>query len=260
MGPVELHHVSAGPADGVPLLLGPSLGTTLALWDPQVDALSDRRRIVRFDLRGHGGSPAPPGPYSIADLGGDVLALLNRLGVVRVAYCGISLGAMVGMWLAAHAPERIERLVLVSTSAHIPPPEGWRQRARAALEAGSTESMADAGVARWLTPAYADAHPDVVAWLRAMLVGTSATGYAGCCGAIEHLDLRGDLPRIVAPTLAVAATGDFATPPDHARAIVERIPGARLEMLDDAAHFANVERAEEVSRLIATHLDADQAA
>ena len=216
-------------------------------------ALAERFRVVRFDHRGHGGSPVPPGPYVIADLGRDVLALLDTLGVERASYCGLSIGGMAGMWLGAHAPERVERLALFCTSAHHPPAEAWAERAAAVQEAGSTEVVADAVVARWLTPGYASEHPEDVAMLRAMLTGTSSEGYAACCRAIERMDLRPDLPRIQAPTLVVTGAG-----PRHAararRDDRRTVPGARLESLAPSAHNPAVERPGDVTALIRDHL------
>ena len=251
---LALHHEVTGPEDGHVVLLGSSLGTTLAMWDAQVGPLSERFRVVRFDHRGHGGSPVPPGPYAIAELGRDVLALLDKLGVARASYCGISLGGMVGLWLAAHAPERIDRLVALCTSAHLPPPDAWAERAAAVQQAGSTEVVADAVVARWLTPEFARARPDQHARLRAMLVASPPAGYAACCRAIERMDLRADLPRITAPTLVVAGEQDRSTPPEHGERIAAAIADARLEVLSPAAHIAAVERAGDVTRLIGEHL------
>src|SRR5215217_3140160 len=127
---MTLHHEIAGPDDAPVLLMGGSLGTTLKMWDGQL-ALARRFRIVRFDHRGHGGSPVPPGPYEMADFGRDVLALMDGLGIERASYCGLSLGGMAGMWLGANAPERIDRLILACTAARMPPPEFWRRRATA---------------------------------------------------------------------------------------------------------------------------------
>jgi len=251
---VALHHVVAGPDDAHVVLMGGSLGATLATWDAQAAALAGQFRVVRFDHRGHGGSPVPPGPYEIADLGRDVLALLDALGAERASYCGLSIGGMAGMWLAAHAPERIDRLALFCTSAHHAPPEAWAERAVAVREAGSTEVVADAVVARWLTPAYAREHPDDVAMLRGMLTSTPPEGYAACCRAIERMDLRRDLPRIQAPTLVVVGAQDPATPPEHGETIAALIPGARLEVLSPSAHNPAVERADDVTALIRAHL------
>jgi 3-oxoadipate enol-lactonase len=225
------------------------------MWDRQVPALAARRRLVRFDHRGHGHSPAPPGPYSIDDLGGDVLALLDRLEIPRASYCGLSLGGMIGIWLAAHAPERIERLVLICTAAHAPPGSDYAERGERVRAAGTPEVVADAVLARWFTPAFARGHPDVVARHRAMIAAVPAEGYAGCCEAIAALDLRDDLPQIRARTLVIAAANDLALPPEYGRAIAEAIPDARLEVLDPAAHLASVERAATVTELIADHLE-----
>jgi 3-oxoadipate enol-lactonase len=248
-----MHHIVSGPPDAPALVLSNSLGTSTAMWEPQVATLSERFRVVRYDHRGHGGSPVLPGPYDIGDLGRDVLALLDRLEIERASICGVSLGAMVGMWLGAHAPERIERLVLCCTSAHLPPAQAWADRAAAVCAAGTTAAVADAVLARWLTPAGAAVDPYRLARLRAMLLATPAEGYAACCGVIERLDLRGDLASISAPTLVIAGAEDPATPPEHLERIAAGIPGARLEVLDGAAHLANVERADDVTRLIAGH-------
>lgn len=254
MTAVALHHEVAGP-DGAPVvLLGSSLGATLELWEPQVPALAERFRVVRFDHRGHGRSPVPPGPYEIADLGGDVLALLDRLGAERASYAGLSLGGMVGMWLGAHAPDRADRLALLCTSAHLPNPT-WAERAAAVRAAGTTEVIADAVVERWLTPSFARERPEVAARLRATLAAQPPEGYAACCGAIERMDLRPDLGAIRAPTLVVAAADDPATPPEHGRVIAAAIPGARFELVADAAHLAGVQRPEIVTALLFDHLD-----
>jgi 3-oxoadipate enol-lactonase len=253
---VELHHETAGPTDGRVVLLASSLGTNLEVWDPQVPALAERLRVVRFDHRGHGRSPAPPGPYEIADLAGDVLGLMDRLGVRRAHFCGLAIGAMVGMWLGANAPERIDRLVLMCTAAYLPPASAWAERARAVLAAATTEPVADTVVDRWLTPPFARAHPEVRRWLRAMLVAQPPDGYAACCGAIERMDLRDDLPRITAPTLVVSGADDPASAPEHQGLIADAIPGARLEVVADAAHLASVQQPQIVSRLLAEHLHA----
>ncbi|MEA2154053.1 MAG: 3-oxoadipate enol-lactonase [Solirubrobacteraceae bacterium] len=253
---VELHHSVEGPEGAPVLLLGGALGTDLSVWDPQVPALAESLRVVRFDHRGHGRSPVPPGPYEIADLAGDVLALMARLGVQRAHWCGLSLGAMVGLWLAANAPEHVDRLVVMCTSAHMAPASAWAQRAAAVLDAGTTAAVADRIVDRWLTPAHAAAHPEERRRLRDMLVSMPPDGYAACCGAIERMDLRDDLPRIAAPTLVIAGAGDLATPPEHQRLIAGAIPGARLEVVADAAHIAAVQQPQTVNRLILDHLEA----
>jgi 3-oxoadipate enol-lactonase len=225
------------------------------MWDPQVPALAAHRRVIPFDHRGHGASPVVPGPYSIADLGADVLALLDRLAIERASYCGLSLGGMVGMWLAAHAPERIERLVLICTAAQAPVPSLYGERAALVREAGTVDAIADAVVARWFTPAFAAEHRDVVAHHRAMIAATPAEGYAGGCEVIVALDLRAALPSIRARTLVIAGAEDPALPPACGQAIADAVPGARFRVLDSASHLASVEQAAAVTELIADHLD-----
>jgi 3-oxoadipate enol-lactonase len=250
---VDVRHDVLGPADGPVLVLSNSLGSTSAMWDGQVPYLAERLRVVRYEHRGHGGSPVPPGPYELADLGGDVLALLDRLDLERVHWCGLSLGGMVGMWLAINAPERLDRLVLCCTSARLGPPEMWAERAATVRERG-VEAIADAGLGRWLTPAFIERHPDEAADVRAMLVATSDEGYAACCGAIERMDLVPHLDAIRAPTLVIAAADDPATPPEHGDLIAAHVRDARLAIVEDARHLATVEQPRAMTELIAGHL------
>jgi 3-oxoadipate enol-lactonase/4-carboxymuconolactone decarboxylase len=250
---VDLHHTESGPADAPPLLLGGSLGTTTRMWDPQVEALSTVFRVIRFDHRGHGGSPVPEGPYSMADLGGDVIALMDRLGIERAHYAGLSIGGMVGQWLAVHHPGRIDRLALLATSPHMGPARNWRDRA-ALVRAEGTGAVADSVVERWFTPAFAEDRPAEVAVLRDQVAATAPEGYAGCCEAIETHDVREDLRRISAPTLVVAGAEDPSTPPaGNAELIAERVPGARLVVLEEAAHLLSWQRSAEVNTLLTQH-------
>ncbi|HEU0317194.1 MAG TPA: 3-oxoadipate enol-lactonase [Solirubrobacteraceae bacterium] len=250
------HEINSSEREASVLVLGNSLGTTAAMWEPVVPALAAHRCLVRYDHRGQGASPAPPGPYAIADLGRDVVALLDRLEIDRAAYCGVSLGAMVGLWLAAHAPDRIEALVVCSGSAHLGNPAAWVERAEAVRAAGSTAPIADAVVGRWLTPGFAARRPDVADRLRAMVLASPPAGYAGCCGALERLDLRAELARITAPTLVIAGAQDTSIPPDHGRAIAAAVPGARFELLSPAAHIPMAECPGTVAALILRHLGA----
>jgi 3-oxoadipate enol-lactonase len=249
-----VRHTVMGPQDAPVLVLSNSLGATLEMWDAQAEALAERFRVVRYDTRGHGGSDVPPGPYSIDDVGGDVVALLDHLGVERAHFAGLSLGGMTGMWLGFNAPERIERLVLLCTSPLLGPPDGWADRAALVRERG-TEAIVDATLERWLTDDFRAEHPNTVQWLTAMLVGMPDQGYANCCAVVEHMDLTDGLPHIAAPTLVIAGAQDPSTPPEHAEGIVAAIPDARLEVLDPGAHLINVERPDDVTRLIVEHLE-----
>jgi 3-oxoadipate enol-lactonase len=256
---VELHYEAAGSEDAPLLLLGSSIGATSAMWDAQAGPLSARHRVVRFDHRGHGRSPVPAGPYALDDLGADVLALADRLGAERFAYAGLSLGGMLGMWLAINAADRVDRIALLCTSPYMPPASMWDERIAAIEAAGSVEAIADATLERWLTPDFTDAHPEVRERLRAMLVATPVAGYAGCAAAIRDMDLRAGLPGIAAPTLVIAGSDDPSTPAeDHAQVIADAIPGARLEIVEPAAHIAAVEQAEAVTRLISDFLGEDR--
>lgn len=246
-----LHYETTG--DGPPLVLMGSIGSSLAMWEPQLPALADRFRVVRVDHRGHGRSPVPPGPYAIADMGADVLALLDHLGERQVALCGLSLGGMVGMWVAAHAPERVSALALLATSAHLGA-DLWQQRI-AAVEAGGMAAIAEGAIARWFTPGFRARRPDQVARYSAMLQATPAAGYLGCCAAIRDMDQRADVAKISAPTLVMVGTDDVATPPAHSRDLAERIAGARIEEVPGAAHLLNVERPDTVDHHLLDHFE-----
>ena len=187
-------HVIDGP-DGAPVVvLANSLGTSSAMWAPQVGPLAQYRRVVRYEHRGHGGSSAPPGPYSIADLGGDVVELLDHLEVERASVCGVSLGGMVAMWIGSRHPERVDRLVLACTAAHLPPAEGWYDRA-STVRAEGTGVLLPALLGRWFTPGFTERRPEAAAEVEAMLAACAPDGYAGCCEAIATMDQRGATGR-----------------------------------------------------------------
>lgn len=236
-----------------PVVLSNSLGSTTEIWDRQVPALAKRYRVVRYDHRGHGESPVPRGPYTIAGLGEDVLRLLDSLGVDRASFCGLSLGGMVGIWMAAHAPDRVERLVLLCTAALLPR-EPWLERARL-VRAEGTAAVADTVVGRWFTPGFAARERELVSRMRAMIAATPAEGYASCCEAIAAMDLRDDLANIRAPTLVLGASDDPAIPLEHSAAIAEAIPRARLVVIPNAAHLPIVEQHAHVTRHILEHLE-----
>jgi 3-oxoadipate enol-lactonase len=243
-----------GPEDAHVVVLSNSLGTTNEMWEPQLPALSRSFRVLRYDRRGHGRSEVVPGPCTIADLGRDVLELLDALDLGRVSYCGLSIGGMDGMWLAANAPERIDRLCLCSTSANLGPPELWVERA-ATVRAGGTGAVADATMGRWFTPAFHEAQPEVVARFRDMVASTPAEGYASCCEAIRDWDFRDELGRISAHTLVLSAELDPSTPPEHGRLVADGIPGASFVVVPEAAHLVNVEHAVEFDEAILRHLE-----
>lgn len=251
---VEVDYLVGGPADGPAIVLSGSLGSDMRMWEPQVAALTESGyRVVRYDHRGHGGSPVPPGPYSLADLGSDVLALLDRLHIRRAHFVGLSLGGMVGMWAGQHAPDRLRTLTLCCTSAELGPPSGWAERA-AIVRAQGTGTVADAVVGRWFTPQWRAAHPELTSGYAGMVAATPAEGYAACCAAIETMDIATRLATISAPTLVIAGADDPATPPSHSERMAEAIPRAHLEIIGPAAHLANVEQPDVINDLILGHL------
>jgi 3-oxoadipate enol-lactonase len=254
---VELHYVLEGAADGRVVVLSPSLGTELAMWDAQAALLGARFRVLRYDLRGHGASPVPAGPYTLAGLGGDLLALLDRLEIERASLCGISIGGMISIWIAARAPQRVRRLAVCCTSALIDPEGSYRERAQVVREQG-LEAIVDAVMARWVSEPFAEREPAVVEGLRAGLLGTPREGYAGCCEALADMDLRGELGSVSSRTLVIAGADDPATPPEHGRRIASGIRGASFEMVPDAMHLANVEQPDAVGGLILRFLTAGE--
>lgn len=251
--PVRLAATLEGPPGAPVVVLGNSLGTTGEVWEPQAAVLGERFQLLSFEHRGHGGSPAPPGPYTIGELGADVLRLLDGFGVRTASYCGISLGGMIGMWLAAHAPERIDALALCCTSAYLPPAGFWTGRA-AQARAGGMASLAEQVVGRWFTSAFRARDPATVDRFVTTLEGLDPQGYAGCCEAIAALDLRSSLGSISAPTLVVAGAEDPATPPWHGAQIAAAVGRSRLRVIRGGSHMANVSQPGEVTAILLAHL------
>jgi 3-oxoadipate enol-lactonase len=251
---VEVHAVVSGRADAPAVVLSNSLGSTHRMWDAQLADLEQRFRVVRYDTRGHGASPAPDGPYGIDDLADDLVALLDRLGIAKAHLVGLSLGGMTVMRVAIRNPERVQRLALLCTGAQLPPASAWTERA-ALVRAQGSASVAAAVVQRWFTPAYLEANPGVRSAYEQMIAATSAEGYAACCEAIAELDLREQLSTITAPTLAIAGADDPATPPAKLEEIVARIPGARLLTVPQAAHLANAEQPATITPALIEHLE-----
>jgi len=254
MSACEVHAIVTGRPDGPVVVLSNSLGATHRMWDNQLEALDERFRVVRYDTRGHGDSPVPDGSYSIDDLTDDVVALLDRLDVAHAHVVGLSLGGMTAMRLAARNPERVDRMVLLCTAAQLPPAENWLERADMVRTKGSG-AVAESVVARWFTPGYLSAHPDIRTTHERMVAGTSAQGYAGCCEVIAKMDLRQELSSIGAPTLAIAGADDPATPPALLKEIVAGIPDSRLLVVEQAAHLANAERPATVTPALIAHLE-----
>jgi 3-oxoadipate enol-lactonase len=231
----------AGPERAPALMLCNSLGTDLHMWEPQVQSFSQDFRLVRYDRRGHGKSGVTKGPYSMDMLGRDALAVMNGLGLQKVSWCGLSMGGMVGQWLGANAPDRIERLVLANTSCHYPVKDFWNDRIKLVSDKGLT-AIVGPNMERWFTKDFRDREPKVMAFMTETFLKTPVEGYLGCCGAIRDMDHRDLLPKIKAPTLIIAGNSDVATPMDAALFIQKHIPNASLTVLE-AAHISNMEQA-----------------
>jgi 3-oxoadipate enol-lactonase len=225
------------------------------MWEPQVAAFSREFRLLRYDTRGHGGSSVPPRPYSIEQLGMDVLGLLDALGIERARYCGLSMGGSTGMWLASNARWRIERLVLCNTTPWLGPPATMNARIEVLLRDGMP-ALVDGILARWFTADFQAREPGSVESVRRTLLAAPVEGYAGCCEALRDMDQRASLPKIVAPTLVIAGTHDPSPTPESARAWAATIPHARLLELP-AAHLSNVGAAEPFTRQVREFLLAD---
>lgn len=236
-----LLNVSVEGRDGGPtIMLSNSLGATMQMWEPQMAALTKLYRVVRYDRRGHGKSGVPAGPYSMERFGKDVLAILDDLNIEKIHWCGLSMGGMVGQWLGANAPERIEKLILANTSCYYPDPTNWLNRIKAVND-GGIASIADAVIGAWLTEDYREREPQITARMKAMLVATPVQGYVACCEVLSRLDQRDLLPRITAPTLVIAGRHDVSTPVEASVYIRSNIPNASMTLLD-AAHISNVEQ------------------
>jgi 3-oxoadipate enol-lactonase len=232
------YHKHPNP-DAPLLVLAHSLGTDHTLWERQMPMLKRRFHVLRYDLRGHGDSATPAGPYTVAALGQDALDLLRILSVKRASFCGLSLGGLVGMWLAANAPGMIARLVLCNSAAIIGTQPFWDARI-AAVRAGGMPAITEETLARWFTPAFSAAHPEEMDELRRKLENTSAEGYIASCEALRDSDQRAILARINTSTLVISGAHDLATTPADGRYLMENIRGARYVELD-AAHLSNIE-------------------
>ena len=255
---VTLVSSADGPDDAPALVLGNPIGTNRDVWSHQLPVLSRYFRVLRFEYRGHGApgaqSPAPPGPYTIDDLGNDVLALADARGIDRFAYAGVSLGGMTGIWLAAKAPERITSLaVCCAALTPLPSPQAWRDRAALVRDRGMAP-LAEMLVPRWFTPAFMAREPEAVQTVVDMLTATNPEGYAGCAEAIAALDLRPLLGSVRAPTLVLSGAEDIAAPPSVGAYTARNIPGARLTVIRAASHFAHYERPGPVTNALLTHL------
>jgi 3-oxoadipate enol-lactonase / 4-carboxymuconolactone decarboxylase len=246
---IELFYDLTGPEAAPVVVFSNSLGTTLEMWDAQVRALAPRYRCLRYDMRGHGRSPAIEGPLTVEALADDLAGLLDRLAVVTAHLVGLSLGGMTAQAFGVCHPQRTASLVLIATSAHLPPPEGWEQRART-VQAAGMGAIVDVVMGRWFTADTLALTPEVVAPVRDRFLGLDPKGYAACCLAVRDMDLRDRIGAITAPTLVVAGEDDPATPLEMSEDIVSRIRGAELTVVPEAAHLVAIEQPDALNELL----------
>jgi 3-oxoadipate enol-lactonase len=248
-------HVEVEGRDGAPvLMLSNSLGTNLHMWDDQVPEFTKHFRLVRYDRRGHGQSGVPSGPYSMERFGKDVLAILDALKIKKTNWCGLSMGGMVGQWLGANAPDRVEKLVLSNTNSYYDDKTPWVDRIKFVTEKG-LGALVDTNMQRWFTEGFRKRAPDVIERMKKMFVATKLPGYIGCCEAIRDMDFRASNASIKAPTLVIVGAQDPATPPSAGETIQKAIKGARLASLD-AAHISNMEQPKQYTETVLNFLRA----
>jgi 3-oxoadipate enol-lactonase len=252
---ISVNYTLDGPASAPVVTLSHSLATDLSMWDPQMKALTARHRVLRYDTRGHGGTDAPAGAYTLEQLAEDARALLRALGIARTHWIGLSMGGMIGQTLALAAPDLFLSLSLCDTSSRIPAEAKplWQERIKTA-ETQGMEPLVEPTIGRWFTAPFREQRKDVVDRVRAMIRATNPRGYAGCCHAISALDLTDRLGAIKLPTLVVVGEEDQGTPVAASRAIQERIAGSRLEILPSAAHLANVEQPDAFTTAVTSFL------
>ena len=254
---IDIHYEISG--SGPCVVFAHSLGSDLSIWESQKSALATRRTVLRYDIRGHGGTSygneAPPGAYDFDLLAADVVGLLDALNIERASFVGISLGGMIGQALALAAPRRLDKLVLADTTGRYPPEAqaAWPERIRQ-IEAAGLEPLVGPTLERWFTAPYRAAHADVVARIGAIIRATPVAGYVGCCHAIAGLDFTDRLKALDIPTLVLVGDQDAGTPPAMARELAAAIPGARLEIIEAAAHLSNIEQADAFNALLAEFL------
>ena len=233
-----------GRAGAPPILRINSVGTDLRMWDAQVGPLGQDLRVIRFDCRGHGQSSPSPEPVTLERLGRDALALLDHLEVERTHVCGLSLGGVIALWMAAHHRERVDRAVFANTSARIGTAESWGARIEA-VRAGGMAAVRDTVLARFLGAAFREQHPATARKIGQMLEGTDPASYIAVCEALRDTDLGPVVASIRTPSLIIGGALDKSTPVQQAEELYRAIPTSKLLVLAGAAHLSNVEYSEE---------------
>jgi 3-oxoadipate enol-lactonase/4-carboxymuconolactone decarboxylase len=249
LGDITFHADVSGPANGAPVLLMHCLGSNLHMWDPQAAALAKRHRVIRMDLRGHGLTEAPPGPYTMEMLAHDALALLDSLGIREAHVGGVSIGGHIAMRVAAMAPDRVLSLMACDTALDFGGPANWQERMETVATRGIA-AIADASMGRWVV----DQSLASSKGLRRMLLATDPVGWLGCAAALRDADAASIAGRVKCPTTVVVGDRDESTPPAAAQAIHAVIPGSRVVVIAEAAHVPTFEREEAFTRAILAHM------
>lgn len=251
---ISIHYTIEG--NGPWVTLSHSLTTDLSMWDQLAAALAPSFTVLRYDTRGHGKSSAPQGSYSFDELTADVVGLLDALDIESTHFLGLSMGGMIGQHLALAAPQRVDKLVIASSTSRIPPEAGplWDERI-ALVRAQGCAATVDGTLGRWFTPGFRAARPEVMARIGKLIAATPAAGYIGCAGAIRALDITAQIGAIAAPTLVVVGADDPGTPPAMSEVIAAAIPGARLERIPSASHLCCIEQPEIFNRLVHDFLE-----
>jgi 3-oxoadipate enol-lactonase len=250
----RVHYELTGVAKAPVLVFSNSLGTNFSMWEPQVAEMRKKMRLLCYDTRGHGKTSVTPGPYSMEQLGRDVLGLADALGTDTFSFCGLSMGGMIGMWLGVHAPRRLHKLALCSTAAKIGNADTWNARIEA-VRKGGMKAISQAVIERWYTARFRQKSPEIVERTKQMVENTPAEGYIACCEALREADLRASVASIRTPTLVISGIHDPATPPADGHFLAEKISGARYVELD-AAHLSNIEQKERFTTELGKFLSA----
>ena len=240
---LEVNYMLTGVPGATVLVFSNSLGANLSMWDPQMPELEKRFYVLRCDTRGEGKTSVTPGSYTIEQLGGDVLHLMDHLGIERAHFCGLSMGGMIGMWLGLNAEKRLSKVVLCNTAAKIGEAEMWNARIEN-VRKGRMAAVSAAVCERWFTPAFRVHSPEIFAGAQRMIESMPPEGYVACCAAVRDFDARERVCQIRVPTLVITGSQDAATPAADGHSLAEQIPGARYIELN-AAHVSNIEASEQ---------------
>jgi 3-oxoadipate enol-lactonase len=255
----RLYYDLTGPEDGPVVCITHSLASDGGSWAEQVPPLLQTGfRVLRLDMRGHGGSDPVAGDYSMSQLAGDVASVIEALGFARVHYIGLSIGGMIGQAFALEYRQKLISALWCDTLPASPPGAAdiWGPRIKAVREANSLEPIAEASMDRYLSPAFQAKNPGRWKQLRDTIVGTTPAGYLGCSAAILDFDFEAQLPSLALPVLVVCGEHDAGTPAAENRRLAGLVPGARYEEIAGMRHFPNVEAPDAFNRIMLGWLDA----